>query len=213
MTGLLRALLSLLLVLRLPKKATEILARIFDAVVTDTAPSTIAARVGEFLEVVSAHPEGSRSHDLKYQRESWVEQYHLSALCALKDVIQRHERNPAFAQCYNAKWIPLIQSSGMGKSRLVDELGKICPMVYFNLQMYPLGLPKYDLEILSFLEGPTSAQRAEILESLIKGKEGNRESELVDTICSHATVLGLLQASFQICEFASPQQLQFLLLT
>ncbi|KAK2798544.1 hypothetical protein FQN50_008812 [Emmonsiellopsis sp. PD_5] len=124
----------------------------------------------------------------------WVGQYDPTALKTLQGVIRDYEKDPSFSSKHYAKVIPFIQSSGMGKSRLADELGKIYPMVNYVVRdpSRSSGFPDADGEIvdLLLLEFPTLDEMDLF---------GNREYSTVrmSAAWNHGTVIGLLQASFE----------------
>ncbi|TDL22981.1 hypothetical protein BD410DRAFT_828046 [Rickenella mellea] len=51
-----------------------------------------------------------------------------------------------------ANFVPIVQSSGMGKSRAVDELGKLVFSVPFNLRNTDNGFPLPDVNVLPFFK-------------------------------------------------------------
>ncbi|KAK2784946.1 hypothetical protein FQN53_008132 [Emmonsiellopsis sp. PD_33] len=133
----------------------------------------------------------------------WVGQYDRTALETLQGVIRDYEKDPNFSSKYYAKVIPFIQSSGMGKSRLADELGKICPMVNYIVRTpsQAPGFPDADREIGDLLfEYPTPD---------VPNLFDNREhwEMRMSAAWNHGTVLALLQASFEHseCPTLSPQ--------
>lgn len=82
---------------------------------------------------------------LGYLYSRWNTEFYGSALDALKEKI-KHEEGSVNKDLY-AKIIPIIQSSGTGKSRLVDELGKEFLSISFVFRLdgesgYPPGDPR-----------------------------------------------------------------------
>jgi hypothetical protein len=74
-----------------------------------------------------------------------------------------------------AKFMPIVQSSGMEKSRLIDEYSKFSAGVIFTLRIEnQSGYPPGDYEVTNLLRGAPT---------------GNRKST------AHATVVGLLSAA------------------
>ncbi|KAK2805879.1 hypothetical protein FQN51_008653 [Onygenales sp. PD_10] len=154
----------------------------------------------------SMTPPEDRSKDTKSSLlAGWVGQYDPTALGTLQGVIRDYEKDPNFSSMHYAKVIPFIQSSGMGKSRLADELGKICPMVNYIIRhpSHSSGFPDADKEIVDLLlEHPTSDDQAIFKRSpsaKLLVKDGYWQTRLL-AAWNHGTVLGLLQASFEYSE-------------
>lgn len=87
----------------------------------------------------------------------WGAEYHGNLVKVLKDRIQGYEwtilKAEKGSKCeLYAKMIPVIQSSGMGKSRLINELSKEILSVSFVLRKNEeSGYPPGDTEITEFL--------------------------------------------------------------
>ena len=89
----------------------------------------------------------------------WKDKFCGGSLAALKEQILRHEMRAQDQKfSYYAKLIPIIQSSGMGKSRLIDEIGKshLCITVTLR-ENGESGYPPGDPEITKFLKEPLQA--------------------------------------------------------
>src|SRR5438045_9170831 len=95
---------------------------------------------------------------------------------------------------YYARTLVFVQSSGMGKSRLVDAFGQKCPMINFILrEKETTGFPPCDDDILSFLREKPSANEMKILQDTC--------SEVMATVAwNHTLAVALLQASFEECK-------------
>ncbi|KAI9772958.1 MAG: hypothetical protein M1840_008840 [Geoglossum simile] len=103
---------------------------------------------------------------------------------------------------YYAKILVFVQSSGMGKSRLVDAFGESCPMINFILREnegYPLG----DGEILDFMCEKLPRRLSDtIFKSPSKSKSGDENHSAFDkrrtvAIWNYSVAVGLLKASFE----------------
>ena len=84
----------------------------------------------------------------------WQRQYHGDALNAIKERLNRYEiAQQERSLAYYAKYITIIQSSGTGKSRLVDQLSKEFFTIGLTLRnANERGYPPGDVEILKFLK-------------------------------------------------------------
>jgi hypothetical protein len=98
-----------------------------------------------------------------------------------------------------------VQSSGMGKSRLADAFGEECPMINFVLREEGTpGYPPADSEVLSFMCKRPSEKDKMKINAPIKSSE-TKEAEIpsesmMTAVWNHSIAVGLLQASFEICE-------------
>ena len=82
----------------------------------------------------------------------WTREYLPESLDALRDEIRRNGQRIASGLQIYARTLLLVQSTGMGKSRLADKFGETCPMINFtlgeaNFKCYP----PVDGEVRSFL--------------------------------------------------------------
>lgn len=106
---------------------------------------------------------------LGYLYSQWNTEFYGSALDALKEKI-KHEEGLVNKGLY-AKIIPIIQSSGTGRSRLVDELGKEFLSISFVLRLNgESGYPPGDPEITKFIRQTfTSSGIHSVIVSLLAG--------------------------------------------
>jgi hypothetical protein len=101
-----------------------------------------------------------------------------------------------------------VQSSGMGKSRLADAFGEECPMINFVLREEGTpGYPPADSEVLSFMcKRPSEEEKMKInaptkSSRISETKEAEIPLEsMMTAVWNHSIAVGLLQASFEICE-------------
>lgn len=108
----------------------------------------------------------------------WKDKFCGGSLAALKERILKHEMETCDQGFkYYAKLIPIIQSSGMGKSRLIDEIGKshLCITVTLR-ENGESGYPPGDPEITKFLKEPLHAPE--------------------DVLLAHSYMLALLDSIF-----------------
>ncbi|KAI0292092.1 hypothetical protein B0F90DRAFT_1823220 [Multifurca ochricompacta] len=87
---------------------------------------------------------------------SWNAEFvHREPLDGLKRHIQRELRSPGSDQKIYARYCSIVQSSGMGKSRLIDELSREDFLIPINLRPHDSkGYPPPDSELHQFLAGP-----------------------------------------------------------
>ncbi|KAI0298434.1 hypothetical protein B0F90DRAFT_702078 [Multifurca ochricompacta] len=87
---------------------------------------------------------------------SWNAEFvYREPLDGLKRHIQRELRSPGSDQKIYARYCSIIQSSGMGKSRLIDELSREDFLIPINLRPHGnKGYPPPDNELRQFLAGP-----------------------------------------------------------
>ena len=85
--------------------------------------------------------------------KDWTAEFLGGSALFLRDLILAEERE--FQSNTYAKMIPIIQSSGTGKSRLLDEISKEFLSISFVLR-HPgeNGFPPGDYEITTFLSRP-----------------------------------------------------------
>ena len=91
--------------------------------------------------------------------DHWNNAYCSCSLAALKEVLRRHERSAPdpFGTDMYSKTLSIIQSSGTGKSRLADEMGKECFSFPFVFRMEgQTGYPPGDAEVTSYFCGASS---------------------------------------------------------
>ena len=86
----------------------------------------------------------------------WTEPYNDVSLQALTNLISRLEGSNAPGERFYARTITLVQSSGMGKSRLIAEFGKRYPCMNFCLRSGRRGYPPPDSDVLDSILAPKS---------------------------------------------------------
>jgi hypothetical protein len=107
-------------------------------------------------------------------QRQWDKEFKGNAIMALEQKIEKAEKVFSKAKYYG-RIMSIIQSSGMGKSRLVDELGKETLSISFTLrENAETGFPPGDPEVTSYL------------------KEGFDEDE----VTRHVRIISLLVAAF-----------------
>lgn len=107
----------------------------------------------------------------------WKDEFCGVSLVAMKQMIYTNQALQLQHEPYYAKLIPIIQSSGMGKSRLIDEIGKshLCITVTLR-ENGESGYPPGDPEITKFLKEPLKAPK--------------------DVLMAHTYMLALLDSIF-----------------
>jgi len=130
-------------------------------------------------------------------QKDWNNPYFPHSLVALRDLIRQYQLLDM--RQYYAKSLVFVQSSGMGKSRLADAFGQLCPMINFVLRdAETSGFPPPDEEILSFLDGkppdniPGPTSKLETSDGHLKRRAA--------VAWNHTLAAALLQASFETCE-------------
>ncbi|KIX02497.1 uncharacterized protein Z518_08438 [Rhinocladiella mackenziei CBS 650.93] len=127
-------------------------------------------------------------------QKDWNSAYFPHSLVALRDLIRQYQLLDVNE--YYANTLVFVQSSGMGKSRLADAFGQLCPMINFVLrEPGTTGFPPPDGEILSFLRdkppdnipGPTNRQ----------GASSDFVERRAAVVWNHTLATALLQASFE----------------
>lgn len=84
--------------------------------------------------------------------DKWTGDYLPESLSALRDEIRRNGQRIADGLRIYARTLLLVQSTGMGKSRLADKFGETCPMINFTLGQEDYKCyPPIDEEVRSFL--------------------------------------------------------------
>ena len=117
----------------------------------------------------------------------WSENYSGRALDALEEMIHSHEARDT---AHYSKYISIIQSSGMGKSRLASEASKEVFSICFTFRLdNSRGSPPGDFEMLEFL---------------VPGGGGSRSSGDI-----HSRIGVLIAASLEIVlQWLQSQELQ-----
>jgi hypothetical protein len=145
-------------------------------------------------ETKTVHFHSSHKSDVMRDLEKdWTNDYFPHSLVALRGLIQEYQEKAI--KKYYAKTLVFVQSSGMGKSRLVDSFGQVCPMINFILrEEETTGFPPADPDILKFLrEKPLPGQMN--ITPATSYPEG-----MTAVVWNHALAAALLQASFEICK-------------
>lgn len=104
---------------------------------------------------------------------------------------------------YYARTIAFTQSSGAGKSRLANEFGQVCPLVFFVLRE-PCALgafPPSDVKVYTFMLSQPDSDVDRIIRSPSSSRQPDKSlDDKVQIVWSHALAIGLLQATFEICK-------------
>jgi hypothetical protein len=126
-------------------------------------------------------------------QRDWNNPYFPHSLKALKSLIQEYQQ--LAVEQYYARTLVFVQSSGTGKSRLVDSFGQMCPMINFILRdKETTSFPLADCEILSFLREKLSPNKINLPHT------SSFRERMTTTIWNHALATALLQASFEKCK-------------
>ena len=126
---------------------------------------------------------------LQHLHNSWTSNYFDPSLQVLRQVIKEARVQFFYSEPqYYAKTLLFLQSSGMGKSRLVDKFGETCPMINFVLRNPGThGYPPPDGEILSFLlRKMQTKEREKILASPRKDNVTSKAYETTPTPKGHS---------------------------
>jgi hypothetical protein len=109
---------------------------------------------------------------------------------------------------YYAKTLVFVQSSGMGKSRLADSFGRICPMINFVLRENGDGYPMPDHQVRDFMCGVVPNILREIVTRSPLKKGGPNAKEFPErrlaNIWNHSLAFAILDASIKKCESRVP---------
>jgi hypothetical protein len=119
-------------------------------------------------DVTLSGPAETRLHYIESSLElHWRDQFMGGAKDIFVSVLAKNDEDMAKdPQTRYSRALILVQSSGMGKSRLLDEYSKICPVVNFILRPEGVtGYPPSDAEVMSFaIEVPDQST----METLLK---------------------------------------------
>jgi hypothetical protein len=146
----------------------------------------------------------------------WRDQFIGGAKDIFASVLAKNDEDMAKAPkrgTIDSRAIILVQSSGMGKSRLLDEYGKICPVVNFILRpegvtgypptdVVPTGVPdRSTIETLLKLCFFTKHFQPPLDSSKMIAQRGpkssrNPENELLLSVWCQATAITLLHSTF-----------------
>jgi hypothetical protein len=143
------------------------------------------------IKTVCSHSPHTSAVLRDLQRD-WNNIYFPHSLAALKILI--HEYQKLAVEKYYAKTLVFVQSSGTGKSRLVDSFGQVCPMINFILrEKGTTGFPPADCEILSFLRDKLLLNKINITHAT------SLPETMTAAVWNHTLAAALLQASFEKC--------------
>jgi len=170
---------------------------------------------------MNANPKNPSSHAripsqtsaiLHALQKDWNNTYFPHSLVALRDLVRQYQLLDV--QQYYAKTLVFVQSSGMGKSRLADAFGQLCPMINFILRgRGTAGFPPPDEEILSFLQDKPPADIPGLTseQGISRGTSSDCLKRAV-VVWNHTLAAALLQASFETCRLAKGFFLKLLLI-
>jgi hypothetical protein len=170
------------------------------AIWTAVAKLLIASKPGTLpnAKKVSSHSP-RKSAVLRDLQKDWKNDYFPDSLNALQSLIREYQ-TLALGDYY-ARTLVLVQSSGMGKSRLVDSFGQECPMINFILrEEEATGFPPADPEILSFLRKKPPPDKMNITPATSSSETSEFQERVAAVAWNHALAAALLQASFEICK-------------
>ena len=128
--------------------------------------------------------------------QDWTKPYSNVSLQALTDSISRFERSNAPGERFYARTIALVQSSGMGKSRLIAEFGKRYPSINFCLRTGRDGYPPPDSDVLTSLLAPIPKK---VISTQALAKETIKRKRGLFMMWAHALAAAHLQALFDYC--------------
>ena len=102
---------------------------------------------------------------------------------------------------YYARTLVFVQSSGMGKSRLADSFGRICPMINFVLCEKDDGYPIPNHQVQDFMCKVVPGEVREIATSSPQSKGRPDEDEFLEWrlsfIWNHSLAFAILYASIK----------------
>ena len=126
----------------------------------------------------------------------WTKPYNDFSLQALTNTISGFEGSNAPGERFYAQTVTLVQSSGMGKSRLMAEFGKRYPCMNFCLRSGHDGYHPPDFSVRKLFLGPIPKGISRTQAGAEKTIEPVRELFLM---WAHALPAAYLQASFDYC--------------
>ena len=180
--------------------------------------SLTAPRTPAYTTPTSATPPGEydKTADqvvLNTLHDKWTGDYLPESLSALRDEIRRNEQRIADGSKIYSKTLLLVQSTGMGKSRLADKFGETCPMINFTLGREDFKCyPPVDKEVRSFLcKNMPEEVKTKVLHTPRKKKLSSKhlpeqsETEqyyenLATMLWNHTRAAAFLQACFEVCK-------------
>ena len=141
-------------------------------------------------------PASIKLNGWKDVHQDWTKPYSNVSLQALTDSISRLERSNAPGERFYARTIALVQSSGMGKSRLIAEFGKRYPSINFCLRTGRDGYPPPDSDVLTSLLAPIPKK---VISTQALAKETIERKRGLFMMWAHALAAAHLQALFDYC--------------
>jgi len=121
-------------------------------------PELMQNRFAEAISILLLPPErrsgGERQPGtLRSLRQQWQAEYQGTSLSAFKQILSQNQNLWDSAQDkFYAKSVTIIQSSGVGKSRLISEYAKECFTIIYTLRNEgEMGYPPGDTEVTNFL--------------------------------------------------------------
>ncbi|KAI9763810.1 MAG: hypothetical protein M1840_009064 [Geoglossum simile] len=160
----------------------------------DRVPPTIPPQMKNFSPT-------SREHFLRDIYKDWNRDFFNDALIGLQQQMRGCING---APEYYAKTLVFVQSSGVGKSRLADSFGRICPMISFVLRGEGDGYPPPDHQVRNFMcqAVPNMVRKVATVSPLKKGGPGAREfsERRLASIWNHCLAFAILEASINSCE-------------
>lgn len=147
--------------------------------------------------------DGPKADDegIQFSLDHWQRSYIGMSCFVLRDRIREYDGvfgRGFFGPRYYSKVLPIIQSSGTGKSRLADEYGRTCPMMTYVLRERNAdGFSPSDREVYQFMLSYPKM----VLENYLESPEScTIQERMLDCIWCHAVAIGILQATFERCK-------------
>lgn len=137
-----------------------------------TAPQTPTSTTSTSAIPPEEYDNTADQSVLNTLHDKWTGDYLPESLSALRDEIRRNGERIADGLKIYAKTLLLVQSTGMGKSRLADKFGETCPMINFTLGREDSKCyPPVDEEVRSFLcEDMPEEVKTKVLDTPRKNK-------------------------------------------
>ncbi|EDQ98420.1 uncharacterized protein LACBIDRAFT_335978 [Laccaria bicolor S238N-H82] len=143
----------------------------------------------EGLNVV--RPRGNQEEQEWATQKSWEYQYKGNAAIGLWAHIKVNYNRKSAPQVY-ANYASIVQSSGMGKSRMTDELAKTCFVITMNLRgTHTTGYPPADGALRDYLTSVTS-----------KNEAFDRADKFFEALFTH-TLETLKQEEYEGCDYSN----------
>ncbi|EDR02266.1 uncharacterized protein LACBIDRAFT_295447 [Laccaria bicolor S238N-H82] len=143
----------------------------------------------EGLNVV--RPRGNKEEQEWATQKSWEYRYKGNAAIGLWAHIKVNYNRKSAPQVY-ANYASIVQSSGMGKSRMTDELAKTCFVITMNLRgMHTTGYPPADGALRDYLTSVSS-----------KNEAFDRADKFFEALFTH-TLETLKQEEYEGCDYSN----------